>query len=364
VLLLATDSLDHPLGMWFNPGWIMAFDQRTQPLERFVEKLPSPQSRPDLPRVADDIPVTAMSDEIREGHLRALIVNGGNPLSAFPQPDAAERDLRSLDTLVVADIVVSATVGIATHVAPTTSQLERMDFASRCVRAAIAAPVIPWAEERRPTWWLVGQLARRLGFTVLGDADVDTVTESELIQAMLDTGRHDAGDLMKAGSHGLEVPRAWGFMRRCVLPNGRWNILPDELLQRLSATPVDAPERVAPFVFINGRQMNHNNSSMYVPLTRSRDRPVASLNPADADRLGIADGDMIRIDGEDGALLVEARRVEGILPGVVTVPQGWIDVNVSELCSMSRYVDPLTGQPAFTGLPVRVERIEPTITSV
>ena len=50
-----------------------------------------PRSRPELSGWAGQYPCVAMADEIRTGHLRALVVIGGSPLTAFPDPARTRR---------------------------------------------------------------------------------------------------------------------------------------------------------------------------------------------------------------------------------------------------------------------------------
>ena len=59
---------------------------RLRPPGQPVRPRPGPASRPELPRVADQIPAVALADEIEAGNVRALIVTGGNPIAAFPEP--------------------------------------------------------------------------------------------------------------------------------------------------------------------------------------------------------------------------------------------------------------------------------------
>ena len=357
-LLLATDSLDQPGGMWFNPTWLDAFDQRDEPLPEPVETLPPAGSRPDQPRVSGELPVTVMADEIRAGNLRALFVNGGNPVSAFPDPAVSLDVLGRLELLIVADVAHSATTEIATHVLPVAGQMERMDLIPSAWTMASPAVLTPEAE-RRPTWWVAAQLGARLGIDLVRGADPDELTDEDLMGWVLAGGRQDAGDLLAAGAHGIRTPSPVRYMRDRVLRDGRWNILPEEVLDRLEwlSRPETADDR---FVFINGRQLSRNCSTGFVPPEKTRDRVTASINPADLAVLDIRDGETIRIVGEDGTLEVQAQSNPAIARGAVWVPQGWIDHNVSQLCSWTRYVDPLTGQPAMTGLPVRIERMAVT----
>ncbi len=86
VLHIVTGSFDRPGGMWFNPGYLRQLDRRSlgtsgdQPAD-------GPKSRPELKNWLNEFPCSALADEIEAGNLRALVVLGGNPMRALPDPD-------------------------------------------------------------------------------------------------------------------------------------------------------------------------------------------------------------------------------------------------------------------------------------
>src|SRR4030095_6308194 len=121
---------------------------------------------PDLPRWAGQYPCAAMVDEIEAGNLRALLILGGNPLTAFPDPERTARAFRSLDVLAVADILDHELIALATHVLPATAQLERADLPmiegpSLSTGTQFTEAVVAPVAERRPVWGMLGALGRR-----------------------------------------------------------------------------------------------------------------------------------------------------------------------------------------------------------
>ena len=142
VLLAVTGSLDSEGGMRFQDG---AFGRLTPPRVEGASTAgtrggPSAASRPDLPRVAGQLPAVALADEIEAGHLRVLVVTGGNPLTAFPEPERLRAALARLDALVVVDVAENELTDLATHVLPATGQLERADLtmaSALSVRSAV-----------------------------------------------------------------------------------------------------------------------------------------------------------------------------------------------------------------------------------
>jgi len=80
-LHVVTDSYDRPGGMWFNPGYLNRLDTRRWEAADGVAE-PGPPSRPELPRRFGEWPCVGLLDEIETGHVRALLVVGGNLESA------------------------------------------------------------------------------------------------------------------------------------------------------------------------------------------------------------------------------------------------------------------------------------------
>ena len=127
VLQIVTGALDRGDGMHFNQGFLFPNEDRPWPGNP-PDAPPGPPSRPELSGWANQYPCVAMVDEITSGRLRALVVVGANPITAFPDPERTRAALATLDTLAVLDVVDSELVGLATHVLPMTGQLERADL--------------------------------------------------------------------------------------------------------------------------------------------------------------------------------------------------------------------------------------------
>lgn len=88
VLLIITGSLDRGGAMRFNDGLLFPLEGRLRAPGEPAPPPPGPPSRPELSGWAGQYPCVAMADEIEAGNLRALVVVGGSPLTAFPNPAA------------------------------------------------------------------------------------------------------------------------------------------------------------------------------------------------------------------------------------------------------------------------------------
>ena len=85
------------------------------------------------------------------------------------------------------------------------------------------------------------------------------------------------------------------------------------------------PDDERPFKLATSPSRNFLNSSFTetaTSLARER-RPEALVNPADAARLGLQDGDVVRLGNERGQTRLHARISEGVRPGVIVSEGMW-----------------------------------------
>ena len=360
-LLIATDSLDQQGGMWFNPGVLSRYEETGvpgSPAPAEGRVAPGPRSRPELSRVLDQHPCVALVDEIEAGNVRALVVAGSSPLSAFPEPERLRRAFARLDVLVAIDILETPLTALATHVLPATGQLERADLVTETQTAFAPAAVAPVAE-RKPLWWILAELGRRLGIDVLGDGlDPADASDESLVRRMAKTARGGPDALMAAGSEGIDPPRVYGWVRERALPHGLFRLVPPEFLERLR-TRLARPPADEPFVLVSSRQLTRTNSTPYMSPARSPEAPTLHLHPEDAAAHDFAAGSRIEIKSRAGSLEAILELDRNLRRGVVSIAPGWFDANVGQLTSSYLEIDPLTGQPPMTGIGVRLAAAQP-----
>jgi anaerobic selenocysteine-containing dehydrogenase len=125
-------------------------------------------------------------------------------------------------------------------------------------------------------------------------------------------------------------------------------------------------------LLIGRRHVRDNNSWMHnVPmLLRGKPRCTLMVHPEDARRLGLGDGQEAIVTSRVGRVRVPVRETEDIMPGVVSLPHGYghgrpgvklgvaaehAGVSINDLTD-DEALDTLSGNAAFSGVPVRVER--------
>src|SRR5262249_35289689 len=123
-------------------------------------------------------------------------------------------------------------------------------------------------------------------------------------------------------------------------------------------------------ILIGRRSLRSNNSWMHNSrrLMKGADRCTALMHPEDADRRGLDDGQRVRVASAVGAIELPLELSDEMRPGVISVPHGFghdragvgwrlaaahAGASVNDITDPS-IVDRLTGNAAFSDVPVRV----------
>jgi anaerobic selenocysteine-containing dehydrogenase len=354
-LMVVTGSMNRPGGAWFHPGFLHQLDAYDLPVSA-PERVfgPGPSTRPGARSFLGEWPCAALADEVRAGHIRAVLNLGGHLVTAFPDANALVPALRALDVLATIEIIENATTAASTHVLPTKDQLERADvtlwdFLSPRVAAQHTPPVVGPVGDRRSTWWVLAELGRRLGHDLAPAGGGQTDDEVMLARLMADA-RCTYDELAATGwaETARELPAPW--LDRHVERLGGWRLAPPMLVEQLAG--LQPPPRLA---LVPRRQVRHVNSQ----LVYLGDAPDVYIHPDDASEAAVADGAEVTVRSPQGELTGIARVDPSIRRGAVSVPHGHQDANVNLLTS-SEDIDPLTGMAHYSGVAVTVQ---PTGTS-
>ncbi len=357
-LMLVTGSLDREGGAWFSPGNIMQLDKlEVPPAPENGWQAPGPESRPEMTAVGGEYPCAAMPDEIAAGNLRAMVVFGGNIEVCLPETTRTYEALKQLEVMATFDVRHTRTTDASTHILPTKDQLERADLTyvtdsyfpvmSTQYTPAMIDPV----GERRPYWWILGQLGKRMGVDFFPGLDVDSATDDTVMAYILRDADLDFEEL-KEKRHYI-APPMFGWVERYVEQIGGWRLAPPLLLGQLAGFEAQETAQPAQFTLIPRRQRYHENSKML----ELRDRPYVYLTEADAQSIGVSEGGSVRVSNATGSVERIAKFDETLRRGVINVPHGWSDeINVNRLTT-TREVDSISGMVRYSGIPVSLQAV-------
>jgi anaerobic selenocysteine-containing dehydrogenase len=262
----------------------------------------------------------------------AMLIQNANSAEVAPDSHAVRRGLARDDLfLAVHEQFLTPTARFADVVLPATTFLEQDDMMMGLGHTAltIAPQVIAPVGDARSNHAVVCGLAARLG----ADHPAFGMSAAEILDATLLASGHPGwpaaatAGFLPAGNEIAAGEAFTGFPQ----PDGRFRFRPDwpalgPYGAEMPALPSywqklewAGPE--TPFRLITPPARHFLNTSFTeTPGSREREGvPKLRVHPADADRLGIADGARVQIGNARGALTLVAMRFDGVLPGVLAV---------------------------------------------
>jgi anaerobic selenocysteine-containing dehydrogenase len=328
--------------------------------------------------VLGEFPAAAMAEEIEtpgEGQIKALFVVAGNPVLSTPNGSRLAKALESLDLMVSIDIYRNATSAHAHYILPPTGPLERdhyglflLPMAARTI-AVYSPPTLPQAEGSLHDW----EILRGLASAISGES-VQAPTPREALDGLLQTGPY-ALSLQQVESvpSGIDLgPPPTGQLPArlrsasksvaCAIP---------EFMVCLGELEIpENDDSVSSLRLIGRRHLRTNNSWLANShrLIKGPDRCTVMINPADAERRGIADGATVKVRSSAGEISLSAEVTDDMMPGTVSIPHGWghalpgvamanalgkPGVSVNDITLNE--IDPLSGNAALSGIAVEVE---------
>ncbi|MCX4760869.1 molybdopterin oxidoreductase family protein [Streptomyces sp. NBC_01275] len=383
------------------------------------------------PEAKGELPLSALAEEIdtatEEGEpIRALIAVAANPVLSAPDGDRLDKALDSLDFMVSVDPYLNETARHADVVLPPPppSQSPHHDFAfnTLAVRNQVryTRPAVPLEPGRMAETEILARLT--LAATGMHGADPSAVDDlvvgqtlgkavkdphspvhgrdpqqlaalltgesgpERRLDLMLRLGPYGDGfgarpdglslDRLLDHPHGIDLgPLRPRLPQPLKTPSGRIELLPAPIAGDLPRLRQALRERPAGLVLIGRRHLRSNNSWMHnVPaLTGGTNRCTLHIHPEDAERLGVRDGEPVRVKGAGGAVTAPAEVTDGVRRGVVSLPHGWghdrpgtrlshaaadPGVNVNQLLDGS-LLDPLSGNAVLNGVPVQIAPMAP-----
>ena len=338
-----------------------------------------------LPLVSGEIPASTLADEILtpgEGQIKAMFTVAGNPVLSAPNGARLDQAFAQLDFMVSVDIYLNETTKHADIILPATHGLEvehyDVVFNSFAVSntAKYSPPLFEKEAYQRHDWEILKGLATAL----TGIAD-DGSTPLFILDMALKSGQYQEQGLtlktLMDNPHGIDLgPLKPCIQERIRTDDGNIQLAPDVFLQdlpRLQTTMADDAQIKAqfPFDMISRRLARNHNTWTHNShrLIKGKNPVTLQLHSDDAARLNINAGQTVTVRSATGQVQMAVDINDDILPGVVSIPQGWghnhsntamsvaaqqPGISINSLTDDTR-IDQLTGNAAFNGTPVAIE---------
>ena len=326
----------------------------------------------DAPAMADGEGLKAVDlfEAIHDGRIRAVWIMATNPVVSLPDAERVRAALEKCELVVVSDCVRETdTVRLAHIRLPATTWGERDGTVTNSERRiSRQRAFLPAPGLARPDWWIITEVAQRLGFAgaFAYTTPLDIFREHARLSG-LDNDGHRQFDISALAdiddvAYDELTPVQWPVMpdgagTARLYGDGRFST-PDERARFVAVEPrppAAVPSTDFPFVLNTGRVRDHwhtmTRTGMSPRLSAHTIEPYAEIHPDDAAEQGIGAGELVEVCGANGqSIYVRARLSDRQQRGSLFVPFHWndqfsararVDTLIAAVC------DPLSGQPEF-----------------
>jgi len=301
------------------------------------------------------ITLVEMLNKAEKGEIKAMYIMGENPMVSDPDVNHVEKCLKSLDFLVLQDIFLTETAALADVVLPGPSFAEKDGtFTNTERRIQFVRQAIDPPGEARQDWWISGEIARRMGYDGLAyNSPREIMDEINCLTPIYGGITWD-----RIGTQGLQWPCSNAEHQGTpILHVGRFS----RGLGHFSAVdwlpPTEEPDEQYPFIFTTGRVLYHFHTGSMSRRSEGLDaiypEAMVELNPEDASRLGIADGQMVKVSSRRGEVTARAEVSGKVEPGVVFMAWHFAEAAANKLTIAA--LDPTAKIPEYKVCAVKVE---------
>jgi anaerobic selenocysteine-containing dehydrogenase len=306
--------------------------------------------------------------------VKGLIVVGCNAMRTWPNTNKVRKALEGLDFMMVIDVMESSTTKMAHLVLPAATFFEKDEIKNYAytglpMMGSCRKAVEPLGEAW-PEFKILTELGRRMGY---GDwfrwnTQDELFREiTEPISINYDELREMARGVFYGTRQNIRKYRKEGFRT----PSGKIEIYSQKLAsygynplpsyREPYESPLSQPElaKEYPLVLTNGarsRYFTHGQFRNLPSLRKKVPENFLEINPVDAEKYGIKDGEDILVETLRGRVQVKAKVTADILHGVVNMMHGWDESNANELTN-DEARDPITGFTEFRANLCRVKKI-------
>jgi len=309
-----------------------------------------------------------MLNAAEAGDVKAMFILGENPMMSDPDLNHVRKCLQSLDFLVVQELFMTETARLADVVLPGVSFAEKDGtFTNTERRVQRIRKAIEPIGNARPDWQIICDLAKRvdarLGIDRTGArfGSWDYASPAEVMSEISALAPIYGGiTYERIDQVGLQWPcPTIDHPGTPILHVGKFS----RGLGRFHAVEwqpaAETPDAEYPLVLTTGRVLYHWHGGAMTHRSAGLDEiypeALVEINPQDAARLNIADGDMVKVASRRGEVTAKAEVTDRPDPGVVFMTFHFQEAAANLLTNPA--LDPVAKIPEFKVAAVRVEPI-------
>ncbi len=318
------------------------------------------------------LPATELFEAVGEGRVKAVWVVATNPAVSLPDSGQVREALERAELLVVQDAHhPTETSALADAVLPAAAWPEKQGTMTNSERrVGLVRKLLEPPGEALPDWEIFARLGKALGFgehfawhgpeEVFAEFAACTAGRPCDLSGLSHERLANEGSVQwpcpAPGSPGTERLYEGG---RFPTADGRARFAPTP-----QAGPAEEPDPNFPLLLTSGRVAEHwhtmSRTGKSARLLAAAPEPLLELNPVDAERIGLADGERARIVSRRGETIMRVALKAGMREGVAFAPFHWGSRHAPPGAGQANATtqgatDPVSKQPELKAAAVRVE---------
>jgi assimilatory nitrate reductase catalytic subunit len=308
-------------------------------------------------------------EAVAQGRIKALWIMATNPVVSLPRADAVRTALEHLDLLVVSDVVANTdTIASGAHILlPASGWGEKEGSVTNSERRiSRQRAFLPSAGEAKPDWWIISEVAKRMGFaSAFSYASAGEIFREHCELSDFENGGSRDFDLsgllsLTEQDYDSLAPVQWPIESRSTQGRKRLfasgNFYTEDKRARFVAVAnpklAVAPERYLPLLLNTGRIRDQwhtmTRTGKSPRLGAHIEEPQVSVHPEDAKSFGVVDGAFARISTLHGSAILRVVVSEAQRLGEIFAPIHWNGTTASDArigALVQPACDPISGQP-------------------
>ncbi len=294
---------------------------------------------------------------IKNGGIKGLYVLGGNPMRSGPNLNHMKKVFEAMDFIVVQDIFMSQTAEIADVVLPASTFAEKDGIfinGARLVQRVRKA--IDPIGDSKPDWQIICEMAKRMGYEMNYNHPGEILDEIASLTPPyggISYERLEKGALQWPCPTKDHPGTPYLWKEKFNTKSGKGIFFPAEYEQ-----PMELADKEYPFIFTTGKSICHMHTGSYTQqskiLSSLEPRDFLEVNPVDAQKLELRDGDTAKIISRRGQIKLPIKISDRVATGTVFTTFFSVDVAINILTN--DVLDPIAKVPELKICAVKVEK--------
>ncbi len=292
-----------------------------------------------------------------DGSIKFLYIMGENPMVSDPDINHVKKALEKVEFLVVQDIFMTETAELADVILPASSFAEKDGtFTNTERRVQRVRKAVEPLGDSKPDWLILMELMKQLGFKKSYKQPSEIMEEIASV-----TPSYGGIDFDRIDKTGIQWPcpakdhPGTKYLHKEAVARGRGLFMPAGYVES-----AELPDSEYPFIFTTGRILYHYHTMTMTGKTEGLNKlaphSYVEINEVTANKMGIKEGDRVRLASRRGQIETFARITEIIDEGILFMPFHYAQGAANYLTNTA--IDAESKMPELKVAAVNMERLD------